>query len=121
MVSQSHLLDPFIHQRLPGRSFPILFEIGVALATEPAAVVMTEATFQRLMTSSMEFAAVVLQKGTAIPGKSIGGNGPLASFERRREHTKVSSGAISSIIRSPNPASTAASACSTVHQPGHTQ
>ena len=88
MVSQSHLHDPFIHQRLPGQSFPILFEVGGALATQPAAVVMAEATFQRLVTGSIQFAAVVLEKSTAISGKLIGGNRSLASFERRREHTK---------------------------------
>ena len=51
--------------------FSILFEIGVALGTQPAPVVMAKATFQRVVTGSMQFAAVVLEKSAAISGKLI--------------------------------------------------
>lgn len=91
-IPKSHLLNPLIDQGLSCRRLPIPFEIGMALGTQPAAVVMTEAAFQRLVTGSIQLAKIILEKRTSVPGKLIGGDGALASLEGRGEHAKVQLG-----------------------------
>ncbi len=91
LLKTSYPAPPF-DERLPGRSIPILFEVGVASRSEANAVVVAKPTFERLLAGPKQFAKIVLKESTPFRRIIIRGKRPFAAFKCGGQHSECSIG-----------------------------